>query len=167
MNIDTEMAVTYDAPYPKIMVLRPNRDYVNMLMPGINSCTSEMTAITTYLYQHWNLNQNYQEMAEVIFRIAKVEMTHMDMLGKMVVKLGGCPGFAENNCSFWNGLAVDYSLDIETALKNNIASEEGAVNFYMKNAMMIRDPHIKNLLERIAKDERVHIGIFKQFLACL
>lgn len=167
MNIDPNIAVAYDAPYPKIMVMRPNWDYGRMLMPVINSSNSEMTAITTYLYQHWNFNHKYAAIGDITYRIAKVEMMHMDMVASTIALLGQRPCFAENSCVSWNAVAIEDTLDLPTALKNNIESEKYAINFYLKNASMIKDYHVRALLERIAKDERIHMELFQQLLDSL
>lgn len=166
MDIDTkkQIPVRHDAPYPKITAARPNMDYANILMPAINASISEMTAITSYLYQHWNFNCKYQEIADTVSNMAKVEMMHLDMLGKTIVLLGGCPGFYNNPCNFWSGAAVNDCLDIEEALEGNIRAEEETISNYRKAAYRIRDCHVRALLERIILDEKIHVDVFKCFL---
>ena len=47
--------VKADAPYPPLTVEGPNRQYARMLTMDLASDKSEMTAITQYLYQGWEL----------------------------------------------------------------------------------------------------------------
>lgn len=159
-----QILVANSAPYPPIMAFQPNKEYAEMILPAIRQDNSEVTAIMTYIYQHWVLSENYSGLSDTISRIAKVEMHHLDMLGKLIRILGGNPKFQKDKCNFWNAMVVNYTQDIRDVLIDNIRAEEAAAAFYRKQASLIRDRYVCAVLNRIALDEMLHIQIFRSYL---
>lgn len=152
------------SPYPPIKVSRKNLCYANMLYPAIRAQESEMTASTTYLYQHWVLTDRFSDLGKTLLAISKVEMFHLYTVGELIIQLGGDPRFANNVCECWNADAIDYCQEVHHILAENIASEEGAAAFYQRTAKEINDPCISAVLNRLALDEILHAKIFREFL---
>lgn len=159
--------VACDEVYPAIAVSEPNLQYARMLLPSLAYAKSETSAILTYMYQHWTLSCDFPRIGNTIFRIGKVEMHHMNMLGELITLLGLRPAFCFDRRSCWNGNMIDYTTNIAFALRNNITDEEAAVQFYRNTAQKIKDPKICGILERIAMDEALHVEIFKSMLCDL
>lgn len=157
-------AVCDPRPYPPVKAARRNICYADMIVPALRDQTSELTAITSYLYQNWIFFQKYPSLAETIMKIAKVEMHHMQMLGTLVTILGGDPKFAENPCHCWTGDACDYTKDMCRTFKGNSEAEEAAASFYLETASKIQDPYVCAVLNRIALDEKIHAKIFRHYL---
>ena len=160
-------AVTASRPYPPVKVTRRNPRYAEMIVPALRAQSSELTAITTYIYQNWIFLQKYSSLAETIEKIAKVEMHHLQMLGTLVTLLGGDPKFAEDTCQCWTGNAPDYTQNIRDAMKDNVEAEEAAARFYLETASKIQDQSVCAVLNRIAMDEKIHAKIFRRYLKSL
>lgn len=73
--------VADSAPYPPLKVTGAQYPGGVPPLPRWPGAKSEMTAIMSYEYQHWILASCRPELAVTVFRIAKVEMHHLDMLG--------------------------------------------------------------------------------------
>lgn len=157
-------------PYPPIKVECENRMYAQLLKQDCCSSKSEMTAITQYLYQGWVFKPKYPDFAKSILKIAEVEMHHLDMLGELIVLLGGNPTFAviqNSHPVFWQGNMLRYNQPLAVVLRNNIAAEQAAVQGYQRNLTQIRDECVCAIIERIILDEQVHIQRFKELLCLL
>ncbi|MBS1328178.1 MAG: rubrerythrin family protein, partial [Oscillospiraceae bacterium] len=103
--------VADSAPYPPLKVTGPNIQAACRLSQALAGAKSEMTAIMSYEYQHWILASCRPELAVTVFRIAKVEMHHLDMLGQLIVLLGADPRFGcdqRGSCAWWSGSMVCY-----------------------------------------------------------
>lgn len=156
--------VACDEMYPVVAVERCNLQYAKLLLPGLNNGKSETSAVMAYMYQHWVLDCQYPLIGNTVYRIGKVEMHHMEMLGELITLLGARPSFCCCKHACWSGSMLDYSTDLKSMLLNNIRDEEGAVHFYLSTAKIIKDERICILLKRIAKDEELHMQIFKNLL---
>lgn len=158
------IAVTDSHPYPPIKARRKNLRYANMIIPALRQQSSELTAITGYLYQSWILARHHKKISELLMNLAKVEMHHIQMLGTLIALLGGDPKFANNACECWSGEALDYCKDLRQIFQSNLEAEEDAAAFYLETAEQMDDPYVCAVLNRIALDEQLHAKIFKDFL---
>ena len=164
----SEIPVAAPGKYPDICVSEPNRRYASLLLQDSASARGEMTAIYQYLYQHWILDNTNDDFSILLKRIAAVEMHHLDILGRLIVLLGGNPICRTNpcNCSTaWNGNLLQYTSNKKQILTLNISSELSAVNDYTAQAETVKDPALAAILLRIAEDERVHYDIFRSLLS--
>lgn len=160
-------AVTAASPYPSLKITEPNRRYASLLLQDIASQWGEMTAISQYLYEHWILEQLKPEIAALLMRIAQTEMHRLDILGKLVVLLGGNPLFRGNPCncnSAWSGNMLLYQSNFKQILTHNISMELAAINDYTSQAESIKDPFVSEMLLRLAEDEKIHCRIFRSLL---
>ena len=163
MVINIEFKV--NKPYPKIKIEKKNIYYANILLNDYSGIISELSAITQYIYQYFNTNN---EISIIFKNIAIVEMKHLELLGKTIKLLGINPKFnfinnnLYNNLTYWNGNFIDYNTNINCMIKNNILMEEKTICNYKKDILLINDKYIKNLLNRIIEDEYLHIKIFKE-----
>ncbi len=159
--------VKASAPYPTLQVTGKNERYAALLSQDFASSRGEMTAIYQYMYQNW-LTINYDdELAQLLMNIAEVEMMHLDILGKMIVLLGGnpkCQAVQQNQWIFWSGNMVNYNREKKKMLLYNIALEQYAVDTYTTHAKIIQDPYVSALLLRIVEDEKLHVHLFRDYL---
>nr|WP_286174856.1 ferritin family protein [Harryflintia acetispora] len=163
-----EVPVSAPGPHPALQVGAPNRYYAQLLSQDIAYTKGEMSAIYQYLYQQWRTNEQYPEFAGTLLRIAKVEMEHLEMLGKLIVLLGGdprCQTQLGNRFTFWNGNMVFYGRPLSRMLQNDIRSERDARDLYLSQARFVKDEELSAVLARIAADEEVHLALFQSFLA--
>ena len=154
---------TLDLPYPQIKVERTNLNYAGLLSNDYAGNCSEMTAITQYFYQHLILHEKHEKIAETLECISIVEMHHLDMIGELIVKLGGDPLIRSTNCYgnvFWCGNNIFPTKNVRTLLEKNICAEKVAIRNYYTRILQIGDENIKKVLERIIKDEEYHVHLF-------
>ena len=154
--------VLFDAaPYPEISG-HGDPATIAMLKDDYAGRTSELTAITQYIFQ--NNSSDDETFANAMLQIAIVEMTHLDMLGDAIHKLGGTTEFKSGG-EFWTAANVDYSRDRADMLRANIVAEQGAIESYERHASATHNSSVRALLLRIADDERLHLKFFQDQLA--
>lgn len=147
-----------DKPYPLVQVENPNIEYAKILLEDYAGEGGEDTAIHRYLYQ----SIVKDELSTALEQIAKVEMRHLEILGKLIWKLGYPPAYytVDSNIECilpWNGNYIDYSIDLKEILLEDIDKEMKAIRRYQKHIEEIGDCYIKQILKRIIEDEEIHV----------
>lgn len=163
----TPPRVTADAPYPPLEVEGPNRQIARMLSFSLASDKSEMTSITQYMYQSWALSPSHAEWARTMERIAEVEMRHFQILGRLILQLGGDPRYAaprRNRLVFWNGSMPSYNRTPQAILLDSLHLEEAAIETYRRQITLISDECVSLVLKRIILDEEIHARLFERCL---
>lgn len=166
-NNVTYRGYTDSAPYPPIKIQAPNKEYADILMDDFAGPKGEFTAMSMYFYQHYIADEETGDYGTMVMRIAVAEMHHMEILASVIRKLGGNPVFRsskESNERYWNAKNIDYSRSICTSLQIALEGETNAIITYGKHVEMIDDPFIKNILERIIGDERLHRSYIYQMI---
>ncbi|HHV33068.1 MAG TPA: bacterioferritin [Clostridiales bacterium] len=147
------------SPYPPIKVQAPNRDYADLLMDDLAGPSGEFTAMSLYFYQHSVADKQFGDYSIMTMRIAIAELHHMDILSSVIRELGGNPVFqssTRSNARYWSAKNVVYSSDLCKSLRIALDGETNAIETYGRHIQMIDDPYLKNILERIVVDERLH-----------
>lgn len=154
-----------DKPYPPILVEGRNKEYAKLLLSDYAGELGEDTAIHQYFFQSLIIED--ESISDALFHISKVEMIHLNILGKLIELLGIKPVFGVlNNNSFtpWNAKMVDYTSKLRNILIQNIKHEKDAIINYKKHMELIDDKYIKEILKRVIEDELVHIKYFYSVL---
>ena len=86
-----------DLPYPEIKVKEKNSKYIDLILLNYSSAISEFDAIAQYTYHQIALTYTNKEISDTLCGISIVEMHHLEMLGKIIILLGGEPGYWINN----------------------------------------------------------------------
>lgn len=147
-------------PYPEIKVERKNTEYAKMLASAYAGNVSEDTAIHLYMYESFVLNNEYSDIME---QIAIVEMHHLEILAKLIYLLGLEPIYKTYDPNkYFSGDYIKYGKTLNNMLEINIISEEIAIDNYEKLINIIDDKYIKEILNRIILDEKIHLEIFKK-----
>ncbi len=154
-------------PYPPIKVERPNIEYAKILIHDYAGTVSEDTAVHLYMYQNFLQYDEWAEFAEIIEKIAIVEMKHLELLGRTILKLGLNPIYAtfsseNNNIIYWGSENVDYTDRLKQMLRADIVAETEAIKQYKLHWKIIEDKYIRALIERILEDEEEHLRIFEK-----
>ena len=89
-------------PYPPIVVAKPNKHYAEIIQVNFAGAVSEFSAISQYINHHFRTENQYPEISKTLEHIAIVEMYHLEILGKLIIKLGGNPGYWINKKDKWN-----------------------------------------------------------------
>lgn len=157
-------------PYPPIQVAAPNLCYAQMLSSVFASAKSELTTITQYTYFSWVLDQEAAPLAAALRKIAQVEMRHLDLLGQLIMALGGNPvyrSFPYKRPAFWSSGVLQYQCHIEKALHISIAGEQTAIDSYRHLSKLIQDQGVTKVLQRIVLDEEIHLHFFQEYLTTI
>ena len=149
-------------PYPKVPKLYKNSRYCGLVYNAFAGREEgELTATLQYIYEHIYL-QKHSDISRILKEIAIQEMQHLNILGEIIVNLGGKPIYQNSNNEFWNACNVNYKFsNIEEAMKINIRAEEMAIKNYQLLWRYTNNPYLRKVYERIILDEKVHLEIFK------
>ncbi len=148
--------------YPELTDVQPNVRDVRTLKRLTYGRDGEMTAILTYMYQNYiSTDENLKYALE---QIAIVEMRHLEMLSDAIVAFGGDPTLTDGMGNVWTGRNVNYTTNPIKFLKNNIKSEDEAVEIYMRASRETTNESLSQLYKRIAEDEKLHAEIFQKLL---
>ena len=164
-NTSKHTKYSIDLPYPKPMIEMQNVDYANLLLKDYAGAISEFTAISLYVYQHFVSEGQYNDYAELIGGVSVVEMKHLELLGETIKLEGIKPMYFDNavpHGKLWSPMYVNYTTYINAMLKEDIKSEQKAIENYKYHITLIQDKHIIKLLERIILDEELHLKLFTQ-----
>ena len=149
-------------PYPKLINIRKNQNYANLLYDSFAGGSGELTAVTQYIYEHIELKQ-FESISKILLSIAIEEMHHLDLIGDLIKRLGKTPYFIDKNQNMWNAQNVKYHFNnIYDMLIFNIESEKKAILGYKEAIKYTQNKSIKDLLERIILDEQTHLEIFNR-----
>ena len=149
-------------PYPKIKVESKNIAYANLILLNFAGYTSELSAVTQYVYHQISFADLYPQVSKIIRGISEVEMHHMEILGELIVKLGSEPRYWINNKkknSYWSPTFLNYNTSLKQAIAVNIKDEKDAILQYKNTIKQIDDKNIIDIINRIILDEEYHIQL--------
>lgn len=152
------------APYPEIKVEGPNLYYAEILMDDFAGVISEFSSVNQYTYHASDFVNLDPYLINMWTKIAAVERRHMQVLSKVIVLLGGNPiyrGSASTNGNYWYGGFVRYGSNVCEQLQIDLETELMAIENYKRHILMIADGYIQQILERIIRDEEVHVTNFQ------
>ena len=164
-NENNRFKFAHTAPYPKVMVTRPNKKYAEILQDAYAGRQSEMTAVTQYVYQDMCLREKYPDVGQALHGISLVEMHHLDLLGSLIFALGMLPTYSSiqrNKVRPWTGENVNDAFTLKRSLQADIRGEKQAILEYEKILGIVDDEQIRCLIRRIIQDEELHIKILSR-----
>lgn len=160
--------VANPAPYPEITVEKPDRAIALLLTQDLAAEKSEMSSVNQYAYQQWVLKAKYPDLANTIAKIGVVETRHFHIIGQLIYLLGEDPKYQaiqQNRYIVWKGSMINYSKEVKVILQNNVLIEQGAYEAYASQAKTVQDHKVSAILTRLSLDEKLHMEIFKEYLA--
>lgn len=164
---NSEFIAESDAPYPKIQVQEKNEEYAKILSNDFSGNVSEFSAIAQYINHEIRIYSQYNKAHNVIISIAKTEMLHLQIIGKLIVLLGGTLNYSyhdDNTCSIWTPKFIDYGSNFVNMILLDINNEYKAIKQYEEHIKAIDDKYIKEILKRIIIDEKQHIELLSELL---
>lgn len=141
----------------------PNFTYALWLYEAYAGTDSELTAITTYLYQAVILDR--PEFDALLRPIAYDEIRHLEKLALALRHLGVDPRYGSVNSGHWvdwRSRFINYTSELCTLLDLNIEDEAKAHRQYLGLAQKIPISEIQCILMEIAADEERHYHLFCQ-----
>ena len=169
------------AAYPPVQVSGKNLDYAREILENIGSPESEMSTISLYIYNSLVTADEFREVSECFHGLAVVEMRHLEIFSRLVKLLGVQPrlwcqrtyrkrGFGSglfmnssvsNRMVWWSPSYNTYHCELRPMLTDAIKGEEAAIRQYRRQAEMIQDTCICEVLKRIILDEERHIEVLR------
>lgn len=160
--IDSQESCSIMLPYPKIDVNEKNLEFAKMIKKCYCGICSELTLVNQYSYQQVLINSY---LKEIFKKITKVEEEHLNILGELIISLGGDPFFTIEKRSKifnWSTKFIKKDTSLKNILINNINSEVEIIKEYRKITLIVENENIVTILNRIILDEELHIKIFKK-----
>lgn len=158
----------YDSlPYPEPEVEQKNIEYADLLLQNYAGGISELTSVNLYMYQHIIGCGMFKEYAELMGQICKVEMKHLEFLGKTIKLLGLKPTYVNSvypHGHLWSADEIDFGHEIQGMLAADIRAEEDMIRSYKYHKVLISDRYIHKLINRIIMDEELHLDLFHRML---
>ncbi len=152
-----------DKPYPRIMVKEKNPYYAKLLYEAYAGMISELSAVTLYSYQNFEMFDFNIEFSNMIKEIAIVEMHHLEILGKLINLLGTTPIYMNSENLLWSSSNIIYNNNIIDMLNIDILKEEESIKYYKFLKTKIEDRNIITIINRIILDEEKHLECFRMF----
>ena len=128
---------------------------------------SELSALTQYFAHSQTATD--KDMKNLELCIALDEMHHLQVIGEMIVSLGGDLRFWSTNHAYWTGGHVEYGMTDVEKVSLDIFSEKEAIAGYeallreMQYLGKDGNPSINQVstvIRRIIEDENVHLTQF-------
>lgn len=116
---------------------------------------SEMTSITTYLYQ--SIITSGMEISYLLKELAICEMSHLEALAKAILYYGGDPLFA-GKYNYYSCSYVNYCKDVREFLQTDIEWEVNAYKEYKECALKSNNASFSQLMTRFSLDEELHVS---------
>lgn len=154
----SKIKCTVDLPFPEIKIDRMSKHDVCCLLEDFGGRASETTAVMQYIYQAYITCEIEGEWHDLFQSIAMAEMQHHKQIGMAISKLGGIPVIG--GCrDFWSGFSVDYTRDLCRMIEIDIDGEKAAIMHYKKTIECLENYSCRELIERIIKDEELHLEL--------
>ena len=144
-------------------ICEPNFTYAMWLYEAYAGKDSELTAVTTYLYQAVLLDR--PEFDALLRPIAYDEIRHLEKLALALRHLGVDPRYGSLSSGHWfdwRSSFINYTSELCLLLDLNIEDEAKAHREYLELAQKIPIPEIQCILTELAADEERHYHLFCQ-----
>lgn len=155
-------------PYPSLDGIKKDLRSANIIAPAYASlCVSETTASFQYMYHYFHFDAlGMYDIGKVVEDIAIAEMIHIEILAKMLIKLGVDPIYSANPpCrNYYNTSRVAYSKTPEKMLLDDIDAEMSAIHDYQEMLAKLNNEQVAAVIHRILLDEKLHLAEFKLLL---
>ena len=152
-------------PYPSAQITAKNKPVADLLLSAFaDGSSAELTAITQYLYHALTIKE--KDVSNLIWCISLAEMHHFELVGEMIVSLGGDPRYWQPNRYYWSGGFVQYGDKLCEKLDYDILAEQEGIAAYQTLIRVIRGQggpgvsEVTAVIERIIEDERHHLDLF-------
>ncbi|MBS1455556.1 MAG: hypothetical protein HP008_00615 [Clostridia bacterium] len=156
-----------DIPYPSMDCVKENRRAAYIISSSYAGYEGELNAILSYNYHSLYFESfGMKDYAETLTAISIAEMRHLDILGRLLIKLGADPVYtlrAFDKCDFYNTSNVSSSNIPVKMLLDDISGELTAINAYKEMEKKLPDD-VAAIIARIRLDEELHVKALKSLM---
>ena len=163
MNQKIKSVCSLPVPYPRLRVEEQNASYAKLLSIPYASNGGELASILFYTYGHLVTASRNERLSELLRCISITEMRHFEILGSLIVMLGGSPRlWAADSRGCFGAQNIVYSDDSQRIIRTAISMEREAAETYKRILGKISDGYVAEILQRIILDEEHHIKLFSE-----
>ena len=163
--------MTADKPFPTTEGLCRDAYSLRVISPAYATPASELNAVLQYLYHYHHFKAcGYADFADTIESIAIAEMMHLKLLGASILALGAAPIYTANPTAlfnFYSSKFVTYSRSLVCMAEDDVRAEKQAIHDYERILRVLKNAKVKEIIERILEDERMHLAAFEDILHSL
>ncbi len=134
--------------------------FAQVMMEHYGGRDSEFSAAAQYLNHRLNMPNKY--VRELLGMIAAEELSHMEMIGLAVSKLGCSVNYVNAQGAPWSKDYLDQCIDPIMMLGADIETEARSRELYQEHIKIADDPGIKRMLNFLAGREEVHQRLFEK-----
>ena len=155
-----------DLPYPSTSDLARDVRSGNIISFAYATLKGEIAAVLQYIFHKFHFELMECDDADVLMSIALAEMSHVDILGKTMLKLGVSPRFVQcpNTYAYFNTSQVSKATSPVKMLMDDVQSEMTAIADYQKMLFVLKNEQVAAIVQRIILDEQLHLETFKKLL---
>lgn len=157
-------ALNLPLPYPPVRVREENQFYANLLTLDYCGSVSELTSAMQYIHGESCLCCHQCAVAKTIIGMAIAEMTHLQILGEMILLLGGRINFeikTRTGTQMWTPEYTNLADNREQIIAANLEAERAVIEQYEYHISLIEDDYVNAMLKRIIQDEEYHIMLLQ------
>ena len=158
--------LTVDLPFPTTDDVCPDFRSLKIIQSAYASTRGELNAIMQYSYHAISFeNARQKECAELLESIAVAEMMHFKTVGLLICKLGAQPIFSAQPpvpFNFYNTKFVNYTCNLLNMVEDDVIGETQAVCSYEQMLKKLKNERVKDVIERILMDEKLHLEKLKE-----
>lgn len=140
----------------EIKVTEKNKKYANLLKEVYTGKNSDLTTFLLYKYEYIYFNKNDSLFASNMNKLSSDSLTHLEVLGKIILLLGEKPDLICQN-------KIDnlFLNDKKILLEINIRLTKEKIILYTKLLNEIEDIYIKDILSNFIIEERKNLKILE------
>ena len=153
-----------DLIYPEINVKEKNTTLATNLLEIFTGRNSIINNILLYLYQASFLEEKY---SSILKNIIDVEINHAKIMSRLINELGFKPRFTYksfNGYKYYNASYINYEINKEKIFQNNFEDKSNLINKMNDLIETIEDNNVKEIINRLVIDYKIHIKIFNDLL---
>lgn len=140
----------------EIKVTEKNKKYANLLKEVYTGKNSDLTTFLLYKYEYIYFNKNDSLFASNMNKLSSDSLTHLEVLGKIILLLGEKPDLI---CQ--NKIDNIFLNDKKILLEINIRLTKEKIILYTKLLNEIEDIYIKDILSNFIIEERKNLKILE------
>lgn len=155
-----------DLPYPSVDELTTDIRSGNIISFAYATLRGEIAAVLQYVYHRFYFNGIDREIADILMSVAVAEMTHVNILGTALLRLGVSPRYVQcpNTNAYFNTSQVSKATSPTKMLMDDVQSEMNAIADYQKMLFVLKNEQVAAIIQRIMLDEQLHLETFKNLL---
>ncbi len=153
-----------------IKVEKENREYADILLEDYAGSLGVLSSLLTYTYQMVIQGVMNRVLAEDILSIKNRKMEHMEIIGKLILLLGGNPQFGTMDSRIrsrmipYTTCGICYEQNPVQFLEQDIKKEKQIYQQYIAHQKIVKDVYIQDIFTMLLEEEKELIATLQKLL---